>query len=208
MPLEGADAGAERPGHRVKLVAVGNVNHAGGSVGEILRLVGLEHLIERRIEEQLDDVGPRLPAVRGPVFAGYDYPGRTGGVLRSLPLARLDQPVFVLPDFLDAGRNAQQLIALVGVFFVGSSGAFGLFHRNPDADELGTAGGDHRGSGGYHANSARHASRACGRERDYDCHGRDPARDEIAHFVTFHCSLFTFSLFHWLTACARSPSRR
>src|ERR1035441_4319655 len=63
MPLERSDAGAERPGHRVKLFAVGNVNHVGGSVGEIFRLVGLDHLIERRIEEEICDAGLRLPAV-------------------------------------------------------------------------------------------------------------------------------------------------
>src|SRR5580704_7128297 len=75
-PLEGPDAGAERRSHRVKLLAIRHVHDIGRRVREIFRFVGLEHLIERRIEVQVGDSGFRLPRVFGRVLAlaALDYP--------------------------------------------------------------------------------------------------------------------------------------
>src|SRR5580692_8393582 len=77
-PFEGPDAGAERRSHRVKLLAIRHVHDIGRRVREIFRFVGLEHLIERRIEEQVGDSGFRLPRVFGRVLAlaALDYPNR------------------------------------------------------------------------------------------------------------------------------------
>src|SRR5271170_2993327 len=77
-PFEGSDAGAERRGHRVKLLAVGHVDDIRWSVREIFGLVGLEHLIERRIEKQISEAGLRLPCtfVRVLRLATHHYPDR------------------------------------------------------------------------------------------------------------------------------------
>src|SRR5580700_2760905 len=83
-PSEGSHAGTERLGHRVELFAVGNVDDVGRSVSEIFRLVGLKHLIERRIKHELGDPGLRLPCVRRRVLAlrARHYPNRVAAGLR------------------------------------------------------------------------------------------------------------------------------
>src|SRR5579862_1397966 len=120
-PLKGSDPGAKRAGHRVKLFAVGYADDVGGSVGEILGLAGLEHLVERRIEEQPGDAGLGLPVVLRRVLAADHDPGWRAGCVGDFPLARLDHAVLGLADFLDAYWNAQQLIAFVVDVVLGGS---------------------------------------------------------------------------------------
>src|SRR5580692_10054419 len=88
-PLEGPDAGAERRSHRVKLLAIRHVHDIGRRVCEVFRLVGLEHFIERRIENQVGDAGLRMPGAFGRILAlaAHHYPNRVAASLGDLPLA-------------------------------------------------------------------------------------------------------------------------
>src|SRR5271166_5889997 len=128
VPLEGSDAGPECLGHGVELFAVGHIDDVGWSVGEILRFFGLEHLVQRRIEKKFGDAGLRLPGVASRSVGANQNPAGAVSTAADFPLARLDHAVLGLENFLDAGRNTYELVAFVGVVFLGSSRAAGLFH--------------------------------------------------------------------------------
>src|SRR6266851_494110 len=62
-PLERADPGAERRSHRIELLAIGRAGYVGRRVGEKLRVLRLQHLIERRLEVAPDDIWLRPPCI-------------------------------------------------------------------------------------------------------------------------------------------------
>src|SRR5271154_955193 len=103
-PPERSDGGSKRAGHRIELLAVGHVDYVGWSIGEKLRLVGLQHRVERRIKHQLGDAGFGLPCFRGRILGlgAHHNPDRVAAGLGDFELTRFDQACLVLADFLDA----------------------------------------------------------------------------------------------------------